>query len=467
MKNKNIIILFLASVAVIIIVVAGIRYFRLADNDEHVQDKSQEEHVHYEPEVHDDHLHDENEIHDEHDHDELIHDDNLHDDNEIHDEHDHEELHDEHEVADDYAGDEHEEHIDGNIVHLTDAEMKGLGIEIATAGPGNLQVQLNFPGEIRINADQMANVVPRMQGVVREVKKNLGDTVRKGEVMAVIESRELADMRASFHAAMERVELAEANYKREKRLWEKKITAEQEYLDAKKALAEARIELASAEQKLLSLGFSTKFLKDLPHDLNETLTEYEIIAPFDGKVIEKDITLGEVLREDKVAFVVADLSTVWVDLSIYQKDLPFVKHGQRVLISAGQGIPDAEGVISYLGPIVSDETRTALARVTLPNKEGQWRPGLFVTARLFKEETPVPLLIPKAALQNLEGEACVFLYHREGFEPQNVSVGRTNKTHAEILAGLKVGQSYVTKGAFELKAKIVTSTLDSHAGHGH
>jgi cobalt-zinc-cadmium efflux system membrane fusion protein len=447
MKNKNIIILFLASVAVLFIVVAGIRYFRLADNDEHIQDKPQEEHVHYEPEVHDDHLHDENEIHDEHDHDELIH--------------------DEHEVGDDDAGDEHEEYIDENIVHLTDAEMKGLGIEIATAGPGNLQIQLDFPGEIRINADQMANVVPRMEGVVREVKKNLGDAVRKGEVMAVIQSSELADMRAAFHAAMERFELAEANHKREKRLWEKKITAEQEYLDAKKALAEARIELASAEQKLLALGFSTNFLKDLPHDPNETLTEYEIIAPFDGKVIEKDITLGEVLREDKVAFVVADLSTVWVDLSIYQKDLPFVKQDQHVLISAGQGIPDAEGVISYLGPIVSDETRTALARVTLPNKEGQWRPGLFITARLVKEETLVTLLIPKAALQNLEGEACVFLYHREGFEPQNVRVGRTNKTHAEIVAGLKVGQSYVTKGAFELKAKLVTSTLDSHAGHGH
>ena len=452
MKNKNTLIFFLAAVAVILLLAAGIRYYRSSDNDrnivdEHINDKSQEEHVHYEPETHDDHLHDENEIHDENDHDELIH--------------------DEHEVGDDYDGDEHEEHIDGNIVHLTDAEMKGLGIEIATAGPGNLQIQLNFQGEIRINADKMANVVPRMQGVVREVKKNLGDTVRKGEVMAIIESRELADMRAAFHAAMERLELAEANHTREKRLWEKKITAEQEYLDAKKALAEARIELTSAEQKLLSLGFSTQFLKDLPHDLNETLTEYEIIAPFDGKVIEKDITLGEVLREDKVAFVVADLSTVWVDLSIYQKDLPFVKQDQHVLISAGQGIPDAEGVISYLGPIVEDKTRTALARVNLPNIEGNWRPGLFVTARLVKEETPVPLLIPKSALQNIEGETCVFLHHGEGFETQNVRVGRTNKTHAEILTGLRVGQSYVKKGAFELKAKIVTSTLDSHAGHGH
>ena len=452
MKNKNILIFFLAAVAVILLLVAGIRYFRSSDNDvnivdEYIHDKSQEEHVHYEPEIHDDHIRDENEVHDEHDHDESIH--------------------DELEVHDDQAGGEHEEHIDEDIVHLTNAEIKGLGIEVATAGPGKLQIQLSFPGEIRINADQMANVVPRLLGVVRKVKKNLGDAVRKGEVMAVIESRDLADARASFHAALERVELAEANYNREERLWKKKITAEQEYLDAKKALAEARIELASAEQKLLALGFSTTFLRDLPHDLDEILTEYEIIAPFDGKVIEKDITLGEVLREDKVAFVVADLSTVWVDLSIYQKDLPFVRKGQYVLVSAGQDIPDAKGKISYIGPIVEKETRTALARVVLPNPEGNWRPGLFVTAHLVEEEIQVLMLVPKSALQNLEGETCVFLHHREGFEPQAVRVGRTSKTHAEIVTGLKVGQRYVTKGAFELKAKIVTSTLDSHAGHGH
>ena len=149
----------------------------------------------------------------------------------------------------------------------------------------------------------MANVVPRMQGVVRKVNKNLGDTVRSGEVMAVIESRELADVRALFHAAMQRVELAEANYKREKRLWEKKITAEQEYLDARIALAEARIELASAEQKLLALGFSTKFLKDLPHDPNEILTEYEIIAE-SGATLQidcPDLAMGRHMNSEGVS----------------------------------------------------------------------------------------------------------------------------------------------------------------------
>ena len=197
------------------------------------------------------------------------------------------------------------------------------------------------------------------------------------------------------------------------------------------------------------------------------LTAFKVTAPFDGKVIERNITLGELLQEDTVAFVVADLSTVWVDLSIYQKDLAFVHEGQSISITAGHGIPDAKGTITYLSPVISEETRTALARVILPNPEGHFRPGLFVTASLAGEEIPVSLLVPKSALQNLEGETCIFIKNQGDFKQQPVTIGKTSKTHAEVTSGLKAGQYYVTQGAFELKAKIVTSTMDSHAGHGH
>ncbi len=165
--------------------------------------------------------------------------------------------------------------------------------------------------------------------------------------------------------------------------------------------------------------------------------------------------------------MVADLSTVWVDLSIYQKDLAFVHEGQSISITAGHGIPDAKGIITYLSPVISEETRTALARVILPNPEGHFRPGLFVTASLAGEEIPVSLLVPKSALQNLEGETCIFIKNQGDFKQQPVTIGKTSKTHAEVTSGLKAGQYYVTQGAFELKAKIVTSTMDSHAGHGH
>ena len=473
MKRKNMLIIIFVLLVTLLFIVGGVYLRSVKRHTTLVQKKGEEvrEHTLDEAKEHDEHLHDEMEEHDEHlhnDHEEPAdhlhdeeeeHDAHLHDESEEHDEH----LHDDHEEPADHLHDEEEE----NLVHLTDEEMKNMGMKIATAGPGKLKVDLRFPGEILVNADKMANIVARLTGIVRNVKKNLGDTVQRGEVLAVIESRELADKRASFHAAQERVNLAKSTYSREERLWKKKISSEQEYLDAKLALAEARIELELAKQKLLALGFASNFLEDIPHDPNESLTEYEITAPFDGRVIKKEITIGEDLKEDSVAFIIADLSTVWVDLSIYQKDLPFVRDGQKVLISAGRDIPDTKGKISYISPIINKETHTAIARVMLPNPEGNWRPGLFVTAQFLGEEIPVKILIPKSALQNLEGKTCVFIHHSDGFEPQEITVGLTNKTHAEIISGLRAGQRYVAQGAFDLKAKIITSTMDSHAGHGH
>ena len=460
MKPSKRILLILKIVLPIIFLFAGMSCSNY-DNQNMGSDQnpSAEEHIHTEDEVHDEHDH---ALHDESEHDEEHAEEHVHAEDEVHDEHDHE-AHDEDEHDDQHPDDHSEE----GLVHLSKEEMKNLGIEIMRVEPGTLKIELSFPGEIRLNEDRQANIVPRISGIVKEVMKSVGDPVTKDEVMAVIESRDLADARAFFHAAMERVTLAKANYAREERLWKKKISAEQEYLTAKQALSEARIELESAKQKLLALGFSSTYLEEHPHDLTEVLTEFNITAPFAGKVIEKDITFGELLQEDTVAFVVADLSTVWVDLSIYQKDLPFVREGQSVSISPGRGIPDVEGTISYLSPVIAEETRTALARVVLPNPEGYFRPGLFITANLVGEEIPVPLLVSKAALQNLDGENCVFIKHLDGFKSQPVAIGRTSRTHAEITSGLKKGQSYVATGSFEIKAKIITSTMDSHAGHGH
>ena len=200
---------------------------------------------------------------------------------------------------------------------------------------------------------------------------------------------------------------------------------------------------------------------------NEKLAWYPIRTPFDGTIIDKHITLGEVVGDDAEVFVVADLSSVWVDLHVYPKDLMKIKKGQKVVISAGQTMPDAEGVISYVGPVVGAESRTALARVVLPNSSGVIRPGLFVTAKVAIDNVEADVIVPKDAIQTLEGKKCVFIKDEHGFEPSFITLGQSNTGFVQVTSGLNPGQQYVTKGAFELKAKIITSTLDSHAGHGH
>jgi membrane fusion protein, heavy metal efflux system len=366
---------------------------------------------------------------------------------------------------DSHEGESEEEHKDEKVVHLSEADMGKHGIETAVAGAGKLKTHVSLTGEVAINADRMAHIVSPVPGVVREVLKNLGDAVKQGEVMAVVASRALADARAEYLAAREKAVLAQAKYSREERLWKKKISSEEEYLDAKQAHAEALIAQRSAEQKLHALGLTQDRMKSLSLNSNDSFTRLEITAPFTATVIEKHISLGEVLKEDTEAFAIADLSSVWVNFNIYQKDLAGVQKGQSVLITSGRDAHEAEGIITYIGPLVAAETRTALARVVLPNPDGYWRPGMFVTAKVAVEDVSVPLLVPKTALQTVDEKTVVFVRTDEGFEPKPVTVGRTNDAHVEITSGLAPGERYAAKGSFTLKAQLSKGAFGD--GHNH
>jgi cobalt-zinc-cadmium efflux system membrane fusion protein len=339
------------------------------------------------------------------------------------------------------------------MVRWPAAKIQQLGIKVAVARAESLQTSLTLPGAIALNADRRVHIVSRIPGMVQEIRKQLGDTVRAGEVMAVIDSRELADTKAAYLAARERVTLTETTFAREKDLWEKKISPAEDYLKAKQALAEVRIELQVATQKLRALGFSEASVQQLSGRANASLTRYEVVAPFAGTVIERHIAVGAVLKDDTEAFIVADLSTVWVDLNISAKDLLLVRKGQRVVVAADTTMR-AEGTVSYISPMVSDETRTVITRVVLPNPDGRWRPGLFVTATIAASETPVAVLIPKTATQTIDGQPSVFVQTPEGFAPRPVTLGRVNETHVEITTGLQAGERYAATETFILKAEL-------------
>ena len=358
----------------------------------------------------------------------------------------------------------HDDHGEEDVVRLDPEEIEEFGIVVGTAQPGDLATYIRLTGEVALNQDRLSHLVPRVGGVVREVRKRLGDPVRAGEVLALLESRELADAKAAYLAALARMELARSNFLREKRLWKKQISSEQEYLEAKQSLAEMEIDKNAARQKLLALGLSRREIEALPDEPEEKFTEYKITAPFAGTVIGKHITLGEVLDATSTPFTIADLSTVWIDLRVYPKDLHKVREGLEVLIH-DPGRVQQQGTISFLSPLIDEETRTTLARVVLPNKEGHWRPGHFISALVASDPVPVALLIPKSAIETVDGKTTVFVETKEGFEPRPVKIGRTNETHVEILDGLKPGDRYVVSRAFSLKAELGKSAFGE--GHAH
>lgn len=340
------------------------------------------------------------------------------------------------------------------LIRLSPEQQKAAGLGSSAVGPAHLQTASDFQGEIRFNEDRTAHVVPRLAGVVEAVHANLGQVVKKGQVLAVIASTALSEQRSELLTAQRRQEAARVTHEREKKLWQEKISAEQDYLQAQTALREADIAVANAQQKLAAVGA-------LP--TAASLNRFEIRAPFDGTVVEKHLALGEAVREDANIFTLSDLSTVWAEFAVAPKDLAVVRVGQKVMVSSTAFPEQAEGKVAYVGSLLGEQTRTARARVTLINPQGAWRPGLYVTASVLGAEQPVALAVPLAAVHTVEGKPSVFLGVDGGFRAVPVKTGRSDGKQVEILEGLQAGARVATDNAFVLKAELGKSSAE----HGH
>lgn len=371
------------------------------------------------------------------------------------------------------AGHGHEAHAghgDGHghsdSVKLTPEQMKEFDIATEQAKPGEIDSALIRPAEIKFNQDRVAHVVPRVAGVVREVMASEGDTMEAGTIMAVLDSRELADAKAAYLAAFERMQLAQETFSREEGLWKQKISSEKEYLDARSELAERRIALRAASQKLIALGFDEAFLERLPKSDDDALTQYALVAPFGGTVITRHIARGEAVDSEDQAFLLANLNDIWIDITVYPRDLGRVRRGQEVAFDLGEGREGVRGRIDFVTPHVSDDTRTASARTTIPNPDGLLRPGMFVKARIMTGNDSAAIRVPKTAVQRFEEGMVVFVGNEKGeFTPRPVQVGRTNGEFAEIVSGLKSGETFVSQGAFTLKAQLSKESFGD--GHNH
>ncbi|MFQ5412524.1 MAG: efflux RND transporter periplasmic adaptor subunit, partial [Phycisphaerae bacterium] len=363
---------------------------------------------------------------------------------------------DDHDDArDGHEGHDEQEEVHGeDVIQLTPAVQRENGIEIRQAVDGPIEITLTVPGEIVLNADRVAHIVPRVAGIVKHVNKRLGDEVKLGEVMAVLESRELAEAKASYLAAEKRLSLAEARLSSSESLRADGILPELEYLAIRKERDEAEIETRTAEHKLHARGLTGEEILGIAREEDAVFSVYELRAPFSGTVIEKHITLGEVVTSESDVFALADLDTVWANLTVYQKDLSSVRVGQSVTISAGHDNPKVLGTIEYVSPVVEEDTRTAIARAVLPNRERHWRPGVFVSGRINVDRVNVGTRLPATALQTVEGRQVVFVATPDGFEVRTVTVGLSDEANIEITSGLLSGERYVASGAFSLKAEI-------------
>jgi cobalt-zinc-cadmium efflux system membrane fusion protein len=338
-------------------------------------------------------------------------------------------------------------------VVIDGTRMAAAGIDVATAGPAAIGSVTTLTGDIRANEDRKAHVVPRVAGVVESVHADLGQAVRKGQLLAVLASVALSEQRSELLTARERLALARTSAEREKKLWEDKISAQQDYLQAIQGLREAEIVRRNAEQKLRALGASTQSAG--------ALNRYELRAPFDGVVIEKHLTLGESVREDANVLTIADLSSVWAEIAVPPGALASVRVGAHATVRAE--LAGADGTVSYVGAVVGEQTRTATARVVLANGASAWRPGQSVTVDIASDPADVPVAVPADAIQTVEGKPTLFVRTASGFAARHVATGKTDGKRTEIREGLAAGSVYAATGSFVLKAELGKSG----AGESH
>lgn len=334
-------------------------------------------------------------------------------------------------------------------VAMSDAVLKSAGVEILTAGPATIVPTLKLPGEIAFNGERTVAVVPRVAGVVVAVNRDLGERVKQGDVLAIIDSQALADLRSRFAAARKRLTLARTTFDREKTLWEEKISARQDYLAAEYALSEAGIEADLAATSLRALGVPADAMVRADNP-----ARFEVRAPITGVVVEKAVATGEALAADADIFTVADLSTVWAQIAVYPKDLAVIRVGQRATIKATAFAAEGAGTVSHIGALVGEQTRTARARVTLSNPDGVWRPGMFVEVVLAAEELRVPVAVSATAIQTVRDWSVVFGRYGDYFEARPLQLGRSDGRLVEVLGGLAAGEKYGAGNSFAIKADL-------------
>src|SRR6267378_221840 len=187
---------------------------------------------------------------------------------------------------------------------------------------------------------------------------------------------------------------------------------------------------------------------------NDSLRNYQVTSEIAGIIIKKEVTIGEVVRDDKPIFTVADLSTVWIDFSVFSQDFERVKPGQIVRITYAANVSPITGKISYIAPIGSENTQSLLARAVAANSEGVLRPGLFVMGDLETDEVEVPVAVRPAAIQTLNERTAIFVMEGKAFEAMEVRLGARDDSNVQVVSGLNAGDSYVAANSFLLKAEL-------------
>jgi cobalt-zinc-cadmium efflux system membrane fusion protein len=359
-----------------------------------------------------------------------------------------------------------EPHADARI-ELPPKAREAASIRTVAAAERPLGQTLRATAVIKPNEYRLAHVSPRIPGKAIEVRALLGNKVEPGETLAFLDSLELGEKKSAFLQARTNLEVARRNYTREARLFKQQISSEKEYLEAKGEFERSEAAFRATREALRLVGLADADIDQIAWgSKGHPLSHFPLLAPFAGTVVDQHITIGELIEPNETPYTIADLTTVWALLDIYEKNLALVGVGDTVEMTV-EAYPGAtfRGQVTYLSSLLDPATRTAQARVEIENHDGRLRPGMFATATLTAPAAARrnALVAPRDAIQQVRGKPIVFVEVEPGsYQMRQLALGQEAGGDVEVLSGLAADERVVTDGAFYLKATVLQEEMGEH-----
>jgi len=347
------------------------------------------------------------------------------------------------------------------IVRLTAEEIQSGEIVVRSVTSGDFRVHREFPATVAPNHHATAQITALVRGRVLEVYADFGQEVKRGEVLAMLYSGELGMAQSSYLKSGARLYVTEQAFERGKMLLREKVIALAELQRRKGEMLSARAERQEAQNRLRLLGMTDDQIDQLDRD-QKVRSNISITAPFNGRIIFRNLTKGEVVEVTHHLFTIADLSEVWVLANIPEKDIPYIYSGGASSVQLVEVLVNAypkevfHGKITYVGDVLDVATRTMNLRLELPNADRKLKPEMYATIRVYSEPEKGILILPEMSVQRERDRTFVFVQRdTQSFEVRDVKLGDSNGEVVKVLDGLREHESVVTKGAFVLKSELL------------
>ena len=336
---------------------------------------------------------------------------------------------------------------------LTPEEQERAGIKLEEAASRVIEATVSVTATVRPNQDLVAKIAPRVEGRIVRVMAKLGDVVRAGQTLAVMDSFAIGEAQSALLRAQSSHRVAQADFNRAESLSAEEIIPQRDLLRARGELEKASAELRAAQDKLRLLGGSVG-------TGGRAESTFPLTAPFAGTVVQKKATVGELGSPSEAVFTIADLSKVWVEANLTEDLLAKVKLGDAATITVG-AYPGERfaGRVAYLASALDKDTRTTAARIEVMNKDGRLKPEMFANATIATGGKSEAISVPSDAILLLQGQPTVFVAEHGGFEARAVETGEKLPGRTVIKSGLKAGEQVVAAGAYALKARLLKSRI--------